>query len=116
MLYNGFGQFLDIYHNSTNFLGYCDIAKPEEAVDGEDDLLLILTKMSEGKLVVQAVNWIFSARTGYNVSSLQTGAVGSVRSGGHGTATHGGRNSGRFQKRKEKALSQLPTFFLIKSL
>jgi hypothetical protein len=94
LLYDGFGHFLDIMDARDNVPGIADIDVPElqKAVD---DLAISMTgyfSNEDGRreAALPYLNRIFSARWGIKIPTLHAAAIGSVRTDGHNTATHGG--------------------------
>ena len=93
LLYDGFGHFLDIMDARVDVPGLADVDVLElrKAVD---DLACKMagyfSKEDDRRdAALPCLNRIFSARRGVNIPPLYASAIGSVRTDGHNTATHG---------------------------
>ncbi|KAF8954989.1 hypothetical protein BDZ97DRAFT_1861950 [Flammula alnicola] len=94
LLYDGFGQFLDIFDGGTDVPGLSEvnISELQKAVDDFTQKMCCFYDNEDGRRTVglSALDCIFSARTGTTIPSLHAAAIGSVRTYGHNVAKHGG--------------------------
>jgi hypothetical protein len=93
LLYDGFGHFLDIMDTHADVPGLADVDVLElrKAVDDlASKMAGYFNKEEERRdAALPCLNCIFSARRGVTIPPLYTSAIGSVRTDGHNTATHG---------------------------
>lgn len=94
LLYDGFGDFLDIFDGKTDVAGLSEIniAELQKAVDDFAQKMCRFYDDEDGRrtTALRALNCIFSARTGTAIPSLHAAAIGSVRTVGYNVARHGG--------------------------
>ncbi|KAF8804084.1 hypothetical protein BYT27DRAFT_7108055, partial [Phlegmacium glaucopus] len=94
LLYDGFGEFLDIFDGGTDVPGLSEVNALElqKAVDdfAQKMCLFYDNEDEQRTATLPALDRIFSARTGTTIPSLHAAAIGSVRSDGHNVAKHGG--------------------------
>ncbi|KDR69821.1 hypothetical protein GALMADRAFT_76982 [Galerina marginata CBS 339.88] len=94
LLYDGFGDFLDIFDGRADVPGLAEvnILELHKAVD---DFALKMCRFYDNDderrtAALPALNCIFSARTGTTIPSLLAAAIGSLRTDGHNVTKHGG--------------------------
>ncbi|KAF8958694.1 hypothetical protein BDZ97DRAFT_1840869 [Flammula alnicola] len=94
LLYDGFGQFLDIFDGGTDVPGLSEVnvSELQNAVDEFAQKMCCFYDNEDGRRTVAlpALDCIFSARTGTTIPSLHAAAIGSIRTDGHNVAEHGG--------------------------
>ena len=87
LMYEGFGQFLDIFLGETDVEGLraVNTFELQRAVDGFSQLMcrFHLWEMNKREVGLVALNRIFSARTDGQSFALLPAAIGSARTDGH---------------------------------
>ena len=94
LLYEGFGEFLDIVDGAADVSGLSEVNMIELA-KAVDDLALKMSRFFENDdrrrdAALPILNRIFAARVGATIPSLHASVIGSVRTDGHNVGKHGG--------------------------